>query len=116
MRGNVVFSTGGVDSTSTAQRGTDDYELGTAAVSGDTLTVTASFGVGCRTHRFTLVAAEAFMDSDPVQIAIAHDVDACQRWVTEDYYFLDPIKARYRASYGSGAGTIVPQLAGARHL
>lgn len=108
--GNVVFSPGDVGSAT--QWGTDDYELGAASVSGDTLAVTLSYGGGCKTHRFTLVAAEAFMESDPVQlaVAIAHDADgdACEAWITDDYHFiLDPIKARYKASYGTGAGTIV---------
>ena len=112
--GNVVFTPGSVDST--AHWGADAYELESAAVTGDTLVVTLSYGGGCRTHRLTLVAAEGFMESDPVrlQVAIAHDADGdpCQRWVTEDYHFLlDPIKARYKAAYGSGAGVIVLQLA-----
>ena len=109
--GNVVFThPEGVDSA--AQWGTDSYELGAASVAGDTLAVTLSYGGGCKTHRFTLVAGEVFMESDPVQlaVAIAHDADddPCEAWVTEDYHFiLDPIKARYKASYGTGAGTIV---------
>ncbi|MDE2847671.1 MAG: hypothetical protein OXO51_13240 [Gemmatimonadota bacterium] len=108
--GNVVFSPG--DVRSTTQWGTDDFELNAAAVRGDTLAVSVSYSGGCRAHRFTLVAAEAFMESDPVQldVAIAHDADGdpCEAYPTEDYYFiLDPIKARYKASYGSGAGTIV---------
>ena len=111
--GNVVFSPG--DVRSTTQWGTDDYELNAAAVKGDTLAVTLSYSGGCRTHRFTLVAAEAFMESDPVQleVAIAHDADGdpCEAYPTEDYHFiLDPIKARYKASYGAGPGTIVLRL------
>ena len=112
--GSVVFSPGDVGSTT--QWGTDDYELEAAYVAGDTLAVTLSYGGGCRTHRFTLVAAEAFMESDPVQlaVAIAHDADGdpCQAYFTEDYHFiLDPIKARYKASYGAGAkGPIVLEL------
>ena len=112
--GNVVFSPGDVNSTT--QWGTDDYELNTAAVKGDTLAVSVSYSGGCRAHRFTLVAAEAFMESDPVQlaVAIAHDADGdpCEAYPTEDYHFiLDPIKARYNAAYGPGAGTIVLGLA-----
>ncbi|MDE2726426.1 MAG: hypothetical protein OXI19_00285 [Gemmatimonadota bacterium] len=108
--GNVVFSPG--DVRSTTQWGTDDYELNAASVRGDTLAVSVSYSGGCRAHRFTLVAAETFMESDPVQldVAIAHDADGdpCEAYPTEDYHFiLDPIKARYRASYGSGPGTIV---------
>ncbi|MCY3711964.1 MAG: hypothetical protein OXH02_01605 [Gemmatimonadetes bacterium] len=108
--GNIVFSPG--DIRSTTQWGTDDYELNAAAVRGDTFAVSVSYSGGCRAHRFTLVAAEAFMESDPVKldIAIAHDADGdpCEAYPTEDYHFiLDPIKARYKASYGSGPGTIV---------
>lgn len=108
--GNVVFSPG--DVLSATQWGTDDYELNAAAVRGDTLAVTVSYSGGCRAHQFTLVAAEAFMESDPVQlsVAIAHDADGdpCEAYPTEDYHFiLDPIKARYKASYGTGPGTII---------
>ena len=108
--GNVVFGPG--DVRSTTHWGTDDYELNAAAIRGDTLAVTVSYSGGCRAHRFTLVAAEAFMESDPVQldVAIAHDADGdpCEAYPTEDYHFiLDPIKARYKASYGTGSGTIV---------
>ncbi len=111
--GNVVFSPG--DVRSTTRWGTDDYELNAAAVKGDTLAVTVSYSGGCRAHRFTLVTAEAFMESDPVQleVAIAHDADGdpCEAYPTEDYHFiLDPIKARYKASYGAGPGTIVLRL------
>ncbi len=111
--GNVVFSPG--DVRSTTRWGTDDYELNAVAVAGDTLAVTLSYSGGCRTHRFTLVAAEAFMESDPVQleVALAHDADGdpCEAYPTEEYHFiLDPIKARYKASYGAGPGTIVLRL------
>ena len=111
--GNVVFSPG--DVRSTTRWGTDGYELNAAAVSGDTLAVSLSYSGGCRMHRFTLVAAEVFMESDPVQleVAIAHDADGdpCEAYPTEDYHFiLDPIKARYKASYGAGPGTIVLRL------
>ncbi len=108
--GRVVFPSGGLDSA--AQWGADDYELHAAGVTGGTLAVTLSYSGGCRTHRFTLVAAEGFMESDPVQLAltIAHDADgdACEAWITEEYRFLlDPIKARYRAAYRTESGTVV---------
>ncbi len=111
--GNVVFSPGGVDSA--AQWGSDDYELGAVAVAGDTLKVTVSYSGGCRTHRFTLVAADGFLESDPIQleVAIAHDADGdpCEAYPTEDCHFiLDPIKARYKASYGPGPGAVVLRL------
>ncbi|MCY3771511.1 MAG: hypothetical protein OXG98_05780 [Gemmatimonadetes bacterium] len=112
--GIVVFSPGNVDSAT--QWGTDDFELNAASIKGDTLAVSVSYSGGCRAHRFTLVAAEVFKESDPVQldVAIAHDGDGdpCEAYPTEDYHFiLDPIKARYKASYGAGAGTIVLGLA-----
>ena len=111
--GTVVFSPG--DVRSTTRWGTDDYELNAAAVKGDTLAVSLSYSGGCRMHQFTLVAAEVFMESDPVQleVAIAHDADGdpCEAYPTEDYHFiLGPIKARYKASYGAGSGTIVLRL------
>ena len=111
--GNVVFSPGGVNSA--AQWGTDAYALGAASIANDTLAVTVSYSGGCRTHQFTLVAAAAFLESDPVQleVAIAHnaDGDPCEAYPTEDCYFmLDPIKARYKASYGVGPGTVVLRL------
>lgn len=42
--------------------GDDDYVLNAAAVAGDALTLNVSYGGGCATHRFTLVASETFME------------------------------------------------------
>ena len=114
LPGTVVFS---ATPDSTEEWGADDFELSAAAISGDTLTVTASYGGGCEEHDFTLVASEAFMESDPVQlqVALAHDAnaDACERWVTQDYSFdLLPIKERFQGQYHEKPepGTIVLQL------
>ncbi|MCY3812457.1 MAG: hypothetical protein OXH15_11730 [Gammaproteobacteria bacterium] len=43
--------------------GDDDYVLDAAAIAGDALTLNVSYGGGCATHRFALVACEAFMES-----------------------------------------------------
>lgn len=113
LAGTVVISASG--SFDPGPWGTDDYQLDAVAMAGDTLVATLSYGGGCETHRFTLVAASAFLESDPVQldVAIAHDAndDPCEAWLTKEYGFvLTPIKARYHASYGTGAGTIVLRL------
>ena len=92
--------------------GDDDYVLGAAAIAGDALTLNVSYGGGCATHRFTLVASETFMESSPVRLAVllAHDAngDACEAWLTEDYRFdLRVIRDRYREAYGRGPGEVV---------
>ena len=107
-----------IDPDSTAALGADEYELDAAAITGDTLVVTVSYGGGCEDHLFALDASAAFAESDPVQlmVALAHNAngDACQRWVTQDYCFnLAPLKARYQEEYQQDAGTIVLQLEGA---
>ena len=89
--------------------GDDDYVLNAAAIAGDVLTLNVSYGGGCATHRFTLVAAEIFMESFPVQLAVllAHDAngDACLAWLTEDYRFdLSVIRDRCRSGHGSVLG------------
>ena len=105
------------DPDSTAGLGTDEYELDAAAIMGDTLVVTVSYGGGCEDHLFALDASAAFAESDPVQLAVAlaHNAngDACQRWVTQDYLFnLAPLKARYQEEYQQDAGAIVLRLEG----
>jgi len=92
--------------------GDDDYVLNGAAIVGDALTLNVSYGGGCATHRFTLVASEVFMESFPVQLAVllAHDAngDACEAWLTEAYRFdLRVIRDRYREAYGRGPGEVV---------
>ena len=82
---------------------------------GDTLTVTVSYGGGCETHRFTLVASNVFLESYPVQLgaSLAHDAngDSCEAWLTEDWDFdLTPIKRMYQDAYRVDAGTIVLRL------
>lgn len=98
--------------------GTDDYALNAATIVGDTLTLNVSYSGGCERHDFTLVAAQEFMESDPVQlrVTLAHDAnnDACEAYPTEDYHFdLGEIKTLYQEAYQQKAGTIVLRLAGA---
>ena len=95
--------------------GTDRYVLNAATITDDTLTVNVSYGGGCETHQFTLIASESFMESFPVQLHIdlAHNAnnDLCRAWLTEDYHFdLTPIKTLYQESYRQEAGTIVLRL------
>ena len=93
----------------------DDFELNAAALAGDTLAVTVSYGGGCEEHLFTLDASGAFLESDPVQLALslAHDAnnDSCERWVTQEYLFdLSPLSARYEEEYQQASGAIVLRL------
>ena len=96
----------------------DDYQLEVARIVGDTLTISVAYGGGCETHEFTLLAAKAFMELDPVQlgVSIVHNanLDFCERWVEEVYHFdLTPIKAMYQEAYQQKMGTVVFNLEGA---
>lgn len=92
--------------------GKDTFKLNAATITDDILTANVSYSGGCKTHQFTLVASEAFLESDPVQLQIylAHDAngDQCQAYIMTDRQFdLTPIKKRYQESYRRDAGTIV---------
>ena len=119
MRGHVVIND---DWTDTGDRwGTDAYELDAATIINDRLTITASYGDGCETHQFTLVASAGFLESYPVQlsVSIAHNAngDLCEGWVTEEYDFdLTPIKMMYQDAYGEDSGTIILRLENAPDL
>ena len=95
--------------------GTDPYVLNAATIVGDTLTVNVSYGGGCRTHQFTLLASDVFLESHPVQlgVSLAHEAndDLCRAWLREDYDFdLTPIKRMYQAAYRQDAGTVILRL------
>ena len=102
------------------QWGSDDYEIETGddaapVIEDDTLTLTVSYGGGCETHDVTLVASGVFLESYPVQmaVAVAHDAngDMCEAYLTEAYEFdLTPIKTLYQDAYREDAGTIVLRL------
>ena len=101
-----------------AVAGGDEFVLNNATITGDTLTISVSYGGGCETHEFTLVIAEAFIESSPVQLPVvlrhaAHG-DPCEAWLTQSYAFdLTVIRTRYREAYGEGAGRVALQLNGA---
>ena len=62
-----------------------------------------------------MVAADSFMESHPVQLAVsvAHDAhgDRCRAYLTETYGFdLTLIKTLYQEAYLEDAGTIVLRL------
>ena len=95
---------------------TDHYNLESAMLVGDTLTINVAYGGGCEDHEFTLIASETFMESDPVElsVSIVHNAnnDPCERWVEEAYHFdLTPIKTKYQQVYQQDAGTIMLNLA-----
>ena len=113
LRGRVVVNDAGTD---VGDRwGRDAYQLNAATTTGDTLTITVSYGGGCRIHQLTLVATAEFMESHPVQlrVSIAHNGngDPCRAWITEAYDFdLTPIKMMYQDAYGEGAGILILRL------
>ena len=95
--------------------GADEFDLNTAAIEGDILKVNLSYSGGCKSHQFTLVASDSFMESDPVQLSIyiAHNAngDTCEAYPTEDYHFnLTPIKNLYQKYYQQNTGTIILRL------
>lgn len=102
------------------QWGADDYEIATGdgeapIIEDDTLILTVSYGGGCETHDFTLVASAVFMESYPVQLgaSLAHDAngDMCEAYLTAEYEFdLTPIKTLYQEAYREDTGTIVLRL------
>ena len=104
-----------VTSMTAEEWGTDAYVINAATVQGDTLRINVSYGGGCETHQFTLVAEPVFLESFPVQlrVSVAHNAngDACEAWLTEDYHFdLTPIKEGYQTGYQTDEGTIVLRL------
>ena len=111
--GDVVIADPGVNEPD--QWVNDAYQLEDATIAGDTLTISVAYGGGCEDHQFTLIASDAFMESDPVQlgVSIVHNanLDFCERWVEETYHFdLTPIKTMYQEAYKQDAGTIVLNL------
>ena len=96
-------------------RGDDPYVVNSAAIDGDRLTLSVSYGGGCRNHVFTLVVSKSFRESDPVQLpaVLAHDAndDPCEAWPTESLSFdLDLVRTRYLQFYGSGPGKVVLRI------
>ena len=96
----------------------DDYQLNSAAINADTLTINASYGGGCELHQFTLVASGAFVkvaNGPTLPVRLIHNAnrDPCEAWLTEDYHFdLTPIKTLYQTVYGQETGTITLLITG----
>ena len=89
----------------------DPVTIASASIRGDSLQLVVRYGGGCREHAFTLVVAPAWMESYPVQASalLAHDAggDNCKALIEKSLGFdLSPVKARWRAGYGQGAGKI----------
>lgn len=97
--------------------GDDPFEIRSAAIVGDKLSVEVSFG-GCPVeHDFTLVIEAAFRESDPVQLhaEIAHTAHGrgCLAYIHDTRVFdLGLVRARYRDFYGSGAGAVAIRIKG----
>ena len=97
--------------------GDDPYVANSAAIDGDRLTVSVSYTGGCRNHVFTLVIAESFKESDPVQLpaVLAHEAngDPCEAYPTESRVFdLALVRTRYRQFYGPGSGKVALRIEG----
>ena len=96
----------------TADRQSDPFDLNSAAVSGDILTISVSYSGGCRNHVFLLTAADSFHESSPVQLSmvLTHDAneDPCEAYPTEQLRFdLTPIRERYQRAYGQDSGSVL---------
>lgn len=104
----------------TALRESDAYELKidgdhAPVIENDMLTLTVSYGGGCKTHYFTLVTDGTFMESDPVQLVVTltHDDndDRCEAYPTDRYVFdLTSIKTLYQEAYRTDEGSIILRL------
>ena len=97
--------------------GDDPYVVNSAAVEGDRLNLSVSYGGGCRKHVFTLVISKSFRESDPVQLSavLAHHAngDPCEAYPTESISFdLGLVRTRYQSFYGSGPGEVVLRITG----
>src|SRR5688572_9424490 len=93
----------------------DAYTIDSAAVVGDTLRLTVTYGGGCAEHRFALVASRAFRESAPVQVSavLTHDAqgDSCRALKGETLrYDLTPLRDAYRSAYRTPHGAIVMHL------
>jgi hypothetical protein len=89
----------------------DTTDLANAAVSGDTLTIEASYGGGCEVHDFAVCWDQSFAESDPVQVwlEVWHDAngDSCEAYETRTLSFdLTPLKEAWQSGYQAESGTI----------
>lgn len=90
----------------------DDKAINSVTLSGDTLTVSASFSGGCAEHTITACWDGSFLESFPVQarIKLIHDAngDSCEAYLTQDFtYDLTPMREAYVDGYQTEEGTIL---------
>ena len=95
----------------------DQVTINAAEVKGDSLHLTVSFGGGCRSHTFLLLADAVFMESYPVQsgLRLAHDGqnDSCKALLSRVLKFdLAPLRDAYTNSYPSTSGIIRLRITG----
>ena len=95
----------------------DPVTIHTAAVKGDSLEFTVSFGGGCRGHTFLLLADGMWMESYPVQtgLRLAHEDnnDNCDALLSRTLKFdLVPLKVAYVNSYGPAPASIRLRISG----
>ncbi|MGQ0650209.1 MAG: hypothetical protein ACT4P7_21915 [Gemmatimonadaceae bacterium] len=96
----------------------DNYTIaGRPFIEGNSLHVTVQYGGGCRRHDFALLASHVFMESNPVQsaIAIRHAAngDLCKAWLTRELRFdLTALRDAWRRAYRQQNGTIILRLRG----
>ena len=95
--------------------GTDAYVLNDAKITEDTLMLNVSYSGGCKSHKFTLLASDSFLELCPAEmdISLSHDAngDLCRAWLTEDYHFnLTPIKTLYQETYQQESGSVILHL------
>jgi hypothetical protein len=95
----------------------DAFELNSAVVSGDTLTLSVSYSGGCEDHVFEACWDGLFQETAPetVVLDIGHDAksDACEAYPTEDRSFdLGLLKSRYQALTGQTTGVLTLDVDG----
>jgi hypothetical protein len=88
----------------------DNFDLQNTALDNGKLYLTISYGGGCGSPLYELVATPTFMESNPVQVGIMlsfTDNDPCRALVTKQLCFdLTPLGKLYEKSYQTGHGTI----------
>lgn len=95
----------------------DEYSIREARIVGDRLELVVRFSGGCYDHDFLMVRSGAFMESNPVQLAIllAHDGhdDPCDALLTPTLTIgLTSIRDDWREAYHATSGTVILNLHG----
>ncbi|MEZ4414341.1 MAG: hypothetical protein R3E10_01160 [Gemmatimonadota bacterium] len=95
----------------------DPVQIVRTRLEGDVLHLDIEYGGGCAEHRFQLVAAGSFQESDPVQMQafLAHDDgdDPCDALLTSSLRFsLEPIAVAFRSAYRASSGRVLLRIDG----